>query len=178
MRARSARALARQGILRQLAHGIGDGVLALIAAVEIEQRRTGCGVAHPVHQLPKTGARIRRELVPGMTKIMKVDHRQARCAKRREPDTRPEAAMWQRPPGRGGEDQALVTGCREGEHVLAKRRRLSGKRAGLGLPAWMLLDARVDLIRRFTPDQFDRALESWHWIGIGDKSPLFTSPFW
>ena len=41
----------------------------------------------------------------------------------------------------------------------------------------MLLDARVDLIRRFTPDQFDRALESWHWIGIGDKSPLFTSPF-
>jgi len=41
----------------------------------------------------------------------------------------------------------------------------------------MLLDARVDLIRRFTPDQFDRALESWHWIGIGDKGPLFTSPF-
>jgi hypothetical protein len=41
----------------------------------------------------------------------------------------------------------------------------------------MLLDARVGLIRRFTPDQFDRALESWHWIGIGDKNPLFTSPF-
>ena len=41
----------------------------------------------------------------------------------------------------------------------------------------MLLDARVDLIRRFTPDQFARALESWNWIGVGDKGPLFTSPF-
>ena len=41
----------------------------------------------------------------------------------------------------------------------------------------MLLDARVDPIRRFTREQFDQALESWHWIEIGDKSPLFTSPF-
>lgn len=41
----------------------------------------------------------------------------------------------------------------------------------------MQLDARVDLIRNFGPEQFTRALESWAWIGIGDKSPLFTSPF-
>jgi Domain of unknown function (DUF1851) len=39
------------------------------------------------------------------------------------------------------------------------------------------LDARVDLIRTFSPDQFTRALDSWGWIGIGDKSPVFTSPF-
>jgi len=40
----------------------------------------------------------------------------------------------------------------------------------------MQLDARVDLIRTFSPDQFTRALDSWGWIGIGDKSPVFTSP--
>jgi hypothetical protein len=41
----------------------------------------------------------------------------------------------------------------------------------------MRLDARVDLIRNFSADQYTRALESWDWIGIGDKSPAFTSPF-
>ena len=41
----------------------------------------------------------------------------------------------------------------------------------------MQLDARVDLIRNFSPDQFAQALESWDWIGIGDKSPVFASPF-
>jgi len=35
----------------------------------------------------------------------------------------------------------------------------------------------VDLIRNFSPEQFTRALESWDWIEIGDKSPVFTSPF-
>lgn len=41
----------------------------------------------------------------------------------------------------------------------------------------MQLDARVDLIRNFSEDEFGRALESWGWIGIGEKSPVFTSPF-
>jgi len=41
----------------------------------------------------------------------------------------------------------------------------------------MQLDTKVDLIRNFSQDEFSRALESWDWIGIGDKSPLFTSPF-
>lgn len=41
----------------------------------------------------------------------------------------------------------------------------------------MQLDASVELIRNFSPEQFSRALESWSWIGIGDKSPVFTSPF-
>ncbi len=35
----------------------------------------------------------------------------------------------------------------------------------------------MDPIRNFSPDQFSRALESWDWIGIGDKDPVFTSPF-
>ncbi len=41
----------------------------------------------------------------------------------------------------------------------------------------MQLDAWVDLIRAFTPDQFSRALDSWDWIGFGDKNPSFASPF-
>jgi hypothetical protein len=41
----------------------------------------------------------------------------------------------------------------------------------------MQLDAMVDLTRNFSPGQFTRALESWDWVGIGDKSPMFTSPF-
>jgi hypothetical protein len=41
----------------------------------------------------------------------------------------------------------------------------------------MQLDTGMDLIRNFSQDEFSRALESWDWIGIGDKSPVFTSPF-
>jgi hypothetical protein len=35
----------------------------------------------------------------------------------------------------------------------------------------------MDLTRSFTPEQFARGLESWQWINIGAKVPLFTSPF-
>jgi hypothetical protein len=35
----------------------------------------------------------------------------------------------------------------------------------------------VDLIRNFSLAQFARALDSWDWIGIGGKDPVFTSPF-
>jgi hypothetical protein len=35
----------------------------------------------------------------------------------------------------------------------------------------------MELTRSFTPEQFARGLESWQWIGIGAKVPLFTSPF-
>jgi hypothetical protein len=37
--------------------------------------------------------------------------------------------------------------------------------------------ARARLIRNFSAEQFTQALESWDWVGIGDKSPVFTSPF-
>jgi hypothetical protein len=33
------------------------------------------------------------------------------------------------------------------------------------------------LTRNFSPEQFNRALESWDWVGTGDKNPMFTSPF-
>jgi len=41
----------------------------------------------------------------------------------------------------------------------------------------MRLDAGMDLIRNFSQDQFSSALESWDWIEIGEKTPVFTSPF-
>jgi hypothetical protein len=39
------------------------------------------------------------------------------------------------------------------------------------------LDADVDLTRVFAPEQFSRGLESWSWVGIGNKVPAFTSLF-
>jgi hypothetical protein len=41
----------------------------------------------------------------------------------------------------------------------------------------MLFNRRVELTRRFTPEQFAHGLQSWQWIGIDAKVPLFTSPF-
>lgn len=35
----------------------------------------------------------------------------------------------------------------------------------------------MELIKSFTPEQFGDALSSWAWIGLGDKTPLFTSVF-
>jgi hypothetical protein len=35
----------------------------------------------------------------------------------------------------------------------------------------------MDLTRSFSPDKFNRALESWQWLGVEDKNPIFTSPF-
>ncbi len=35
----------------------------------------------------------------------------------------------------------------------------------------------MELTRSFTPEQFAQGLESWQWIGIGAKTPRFTSPF-
>jgi hypothetical protein len=35
----------------------------------------------------------------------------------------------------------------------------------------------VELTRKFTPQQYVQATESWQWLGLADKAPLFTSPF-
>ncbi|MEV1249684.1 suppressor of fused domain protein [Nonomuraea sp. NPDC049750] len=33
------------------------------------------------------------------------------------------------------------------------------------------------MIRAFSPEQYERALKAWQWADIGDKVPLFASPF-
>jgi hypothetical protein len=35
----------------------------------------------------------------------------------------------------------------------------------------------MDLIRNFSQDQYRGALESWDWIGLAGKVPVFASPF-
>ncbi len=35
----------------------------------------------------------------------------------------------------------------------------------------------MELTRRFSADQYARALESWEWIGLEGREPVFTSPF-
>lgn len=35
----------------------------------------------------------------------------------------------------------------------------------------------VELVRRFTPEQYRYALQTWAWIGVEGLAPVFTSPF-
>jgi hypothetical protein len=35
----------------------------------------------------------------------------------------------------------------------------------------------MEAIRRFEGDTLRTALESWAWVGLEGKTPLFTSPF-
>ncbi len=35
----------------------------------------------------------------------------------------------------------------------------------------------MNLIREFSSEQYADALKAWDWTGIGDKVPLFASPF-
>jgi hypothetical protein len=35
----------------------------------------------------------------------------------------------------------------------------------------------MDVIRRFSPEAYGRALESWAWVDLFGKEPRFTSPF-
>lgn len=35
----------------------------------------------------------------------------------------------------------------------------------------------MDVIRRFSGEQYSRALESWRWLGLDGKAPLCASPF-
>ena len=40
-----------------------------------------------------------------------------------------------------------------------------------------LVYCRVLLTRTFTPEQYARATESWGWLDLAGKEPIFTSPF-
>jgi hypothetical protein len=46
--------------------------------VLVDQRRTGAGMAHTVHQLAQARARIGGESVPGMAQVVEVDAGQAK----------------------------------------------------------------------------------------------------
>jgi hypothetical protein len=35
----------------------------------------------------------------------------------------------------------------------------------------------VELTRRFRPEQYAQATQSWQWLDFADKAPLFASPF-
>jgi hypothetical protein len=56
-------------------------------------------------------------------------------------------------------------------------RRRGGERGGREHVGRLRFNERVDLTRTFAAEQYARALESWAWIGLEDKAPLFTSPF-
>jgi len=41
----------------------------------------------------------------------------------------------------------------------------------------VLVQYRVQLTRNFTPEQYAEATESWGWLDLAGKTPIFTSPF-
>jgi hypothetical protein len=86
-----------EGVGGEFAQRVCCRSLALVAAVQTEQRGAGRGVARPVHQLPEPGARVGGEHAAGMAQIMKVDHRQARSTQAGLPNARAEVAATQRP---------------------------------------------------------------------------------
>jgi hypothetical protein len=49
------------------------------------------------------------------------------------------------------------------------------KRFNVVLDGW--LNAGVRLTRTFTPEQYAKALESWAWLDLAGKKPVFTSAF-
>jgi hypothetical protein len=49
---------------------VGNGLLSLVAAVQIGHGCAGRGVPHAVHQLTQVGARIGGELVAGMAQVV------------------------------------------------------------------------------------------------------------
>src|SRR5262245_15359702 len=93
--ARSPRGRAVQSMFGELAESVGDLVLTLITAVQIDQCGPRCGVPHAVHQLAQSSASIRREGVPGVPQIMEMDHWQTGSAESGIPDPAPEVAVPQ-----------------------------------------------------------------------------------
>jgi len=59
-------------LLSTTAESVSYLALAGIAAVQINQRGTGRGVPHSVHQFPQRGTGFSGKHVPGMTQVMKV----------------------------------------------------------------------------------------------------------
>ena len=43
--------------------------------------------------------------------------------------------------------------------------------------AHFLIECRVQLTRTFTPEQYAKATESWAWLDVTGKEPIFTSAF-
>ena len=59
---------------------VGDGLLAGVAAVEVDQGGAFAVVAHAVHQLAEAGARVGRQGVSGVPQVVEVDAGQPAAA--------------------------------------------------------------------------------------------------
>jgi len=96
---------------------VGDGLLTLVAAVQVDHGGAGGGVSHPVHQLALGRARVGREGVPGVAQVMEVDGREPCCAESWHPDSTVEVTVPQRAACRAGEQQRVVSGRDVGHDV-------------------------------------------------------------
>ena len=56
----------------QVAQRLGDLLLPLVTAVQVDQRSAGRRVAHAIHQLPQRSPGARRKLVAGVAQIVEV----------------------------------------------------------------------------------------------------------
>src|SRR6266568_2250131 len=118
------RALLRRDLLalapgNALVHAVGDLTVPLTGRVLVDKRGAHTRVAHPVHQLPGTGACRRRQVVPGVAEIVEMEpDRQTRLPDRLGPLHRaPKVAGPQEPALVADEDQSVLVGVDELEQM-------------------------------------------------------------
>jgi len=71
---------------RRVTERLGDLVLALVAAVQVDQRDAGRGVAHTVHKLPQRGSRARRQIIAWVAQIVEMTSAEPGTLDSAEPD--------------------------------------------------------------------------------------------
>jgi hypothetical protein len=100
-------------LLSTTAESVSYLALAGIAAVQINQRGTGRGVPHSIHQFPERGTGFSGKHVPSMTQVMKVQARQTGLAGGLDPYPAAPKTVAQWLAGRAGEDQRIIIGLGE-----------------------------------------------------------------
>jgi hypothetical protein len=109
---------------RQVAERLGDLLLPLVAAVQIDQRGAGRGVAHAVHQLPQRRPR-RRCAAPGPTPALGL------CLGRPGQRASAQLQLGADHPGSVGRESALRGGVFLGESLSRSRPPCLGRPPGV-----------------------------------------------
>jgi hypothetical protein len=103
------------------AQRIGNVTVTVLRDVLVDHRRSGAGVAHPLHQLPDRCATLSGEHVPCMSKVMEMDRGQTSLVQAVLPGSSEVLPSEPAAPG-SHEDQLLVSGLRERSQVLTELR--------------------------------------------------------
>ncbi len=98
---------------------VGDGALAFVGGVQVDQCGAGAGVAHPGHEFAQVGSGVDGQVVPGMPEIVEVHAGEPGGLECGKPDAAADvpvpqrlaaAALKTRPSSPGIEERAEGTG--------------------------------------------------------------------